>query len=187
MTERPLVRELSPPPDPAGCCERLAGWSHRVWLDSGSDAGRLGRYSFLSADPCLVIEAQGNRVFRTLLPDGTREARDTDALRALRQEIAPFRTDAVPGLPPFQGGLVGYVGYEFGGTLEMLPPPRADGLGIPDLAFGLYDWTLAWDHQEERAWLISTGLPEHGPARLARAEARMAGVVQRLMGHAPSS
>ena len=187
MTDGPLVRELSPPPDPAACCERLAGWSHRVWLDSGSDATRLGRYSFLSADPCLVIEARGGRAFRTRLPGGTREASEADALSALRQAIAPFRRDSVPDLPPFQGGLVGYIGYEFGGTLETLPPPRAGGLGIPDLAFGLYDWTLAWDHQEGRAWLISTGLPEQGPARVARAEARMTDVLQRLMGRGPLS
>ena len=170
-------------PDPAACCERLAGWSHRMWLDSGSDAARLGRYSFLSADPCLTIEAEGHRVFRTSRHDGgNREAVGSDALHALREAMAPFRTDPVPGLPPFQGGLAGYVGYEFGGTLEKLSPPPGDGLGVPDLAFGLYDWTLAWDHLQKRAWLVSTGIPEDGPARRRRAEARMADVLDRLRG-----
>src|SRR5687767_12605040 len=182
MTDLPLVKELSPIPDPAACCERLAGWSHRIWLDSGSDAVRLGRYSFLSADPSMIVEAEGRNVFRTVLPNGIREAVAGDALAELRRVIAPFRTEPVPGLPPFQGGFAGYLGYEFGSTLERLPPPPSDGLGIPDLTFGLYDWTLAWDHFERRAWLISTGLPEHGAARRSRAELRMAEVLDRLGG-----
>ena len=33
--------------------------------------------------------------------------------------------------------------------------------------FGIYDWVLAWDHDESRAWLISTGLPETVPRRAA--------------------
>ena len=168
-------------PDPAACFEKLGGWSHRVWLDSGSDAGRLGRYSFLSADPSLVIEAEGHRAFCTAVREGgTREALDGDALGALRDAIAPFRAEPVPGIPPFQGGLIGYVGYEFGGTLEKLAAPPGDGLGIPDLVFGLYDWTLAWDHLEGRAWLISTGIPERGEARRHRADARMQQVLERL-------
>ena len=182
MTDFPLVRELSPVPDPAACCERLAGWSHRVWLDSGSDAGQLGRHSFLSADPCALVIAEGKRVSRLTMPDGPREAGAGDALAALRDLVAPFRAQPVPGLPPFQGGVAGYIGYEFGGTLEELPPPSSDGLGIPDLFFGLYDWTLAWDHLEGRAWLISTGIPEHGASRQRRAAARLADVLELLDG-----
>ena len=182
MTELPLVRELSPMPDPAACFERLGDWSHRVWLDSGSDAARLGRYSFLSADPCLVIEAEGGRVYRTSPEAGTRQAVDGDALGALREAIAPFRTESIAGIPPFQGGLAGYISYEFGGTLEKLPAPPGGGIGVPDLAFGLYDWTLAWDHLEERAWLITTGIPERCEARRRRAEARMTEVLDRLRG-----
>ena len=168
-------------PDPAACFERLGGWSHRVWLDSQSDADRLGRYSFLSADPCLLIEAEGRRVFRTSMRGaGTREAVEGDVLSALRDAIAPFRTEATPGIPPFQGGFAGYIGYEFGGTLEKLPRAPGGGLGIPDLAMGLYDWTLAWDHLEKRAWLISTGIPERREARRHHAEARMTEVLNRL-------
>ncbi len=37
-------------------------------------------------------------------------------------------TPPVPGLPPFQGGVVGYIAYDWGLTLERLPAPRFDDL-----------------------------------------------------------
>src|SRR6185369_12141385 len=41
--------------------------------------------------------------------------------------------------------LVGYLGYELGGTLESLPPPPEDDLDLPDLHLSLYDAALLWD------------------------------------------
>ena len=180
MSDLPLVRELNPVPDPGACCAALSGWPHRLWLDSASDADRLGRYSFLMADPCAMVEATG-RLVRHVTSEGTREV-EGDALEVLRATLAMIRTPAAPGLPPFQGGFAGYIGYEFGATLERLPPSPPDDLGIPELAFGLYDWTLAWDHASGRAWLISTGIPEQGQAGRERAASRMESVLRRLEG-----
>src|SRR5262249_18649559 len=38
--------------------------------------------------------------------------------------------------------------------------PATDEFGVPDLALGFYDWVIAFDHQQGRAWLFSTGFPE---------------------------
>ncbi|HEU4584106.1 MAG TPA: hypothetical protein VFR95_00075, partial [Gemmatimonadaceae bacterium] len=51
----PLVLELDPVPDPADACERFVDAPHVVFLDSARDHDRLGRYSFLCADPCAVV------------------------------------------------------------------------------------------------------------------------------------
>src|SRR5947207_11114359 len=68
--------------------------------------------------------------------------------------------EPVEGLPPFQGGAAGVFGYDLCHHLEKLPRPRIDDFEIPDLAVGVYDWVLAFDHVVNRAWIISTGLPE---------------------------
>jgi para-aminobenzoate synthetase component 1 len=76
-------------------------------------------------------------------------------------------------VPPFQGGIAGFIAYDWGLTLERLPEPRFDDLGLPDTLLCLYDWVLAWDHATSQAWLISTGVPEVEPAaRATRARAR---------------
>jgi len=65
--------------------------------------------------------------------------------------------EAIPGLPPFQGGVAGFLGYEFGRRLERLPRPRSDDLDLPDAWLGAYTWVVAWDHESGRAWLMARG------------------------------
>jgi para-aminobenzoate synthetase component 1 len=165
------VEELVPAPDPVECCERLDGLPHRLFLDSAASTTRLGRYSFLTADPIDVIQSKGGG----------------DVLDAVRARLAPHRATPVPGVPPFQGGVAGYIAYDWGLTLERLPEPRYDDLALPDVVLGVYDWVLAWDHVDSRAWLISTGMPESAEnARATRARARANDVRARLENPAPS-
>jgi para-aminobenzoate synthetase component I len=163
----PLVEALTPVPDPAWCCEQLAGLPYRVFLDSASTATRLGRYSFVTADPIDVIERKGSNA----------------ALDEVRARLAPFHSEPIAGLPPFQGGAAGYIAYDWGLTLERLPAPRFDDLALPDVVLGIYDWVLAWDHVTSRAWLISTGMPETtDTARADRARQRANDIRRRLEG-----
>ena len=187
----PLVRELTPPPDPVTCVERLTGLSHRVFLDSAAIGPRLGRYSFVTADPVMVIRSRGGRTWVETSTDHGQgatgyggEARDVtadgDALAAVRRVLAPAMTPPVPGLPPFQGGVVGYIAYDWGLTLERLPAPRFDDLDLDDVVFGVYDWVLAWDHAASKAWLVSTGLLAATGERHVRAAERADAVLALL-------
>jgi para-aminobenzoate synthetase component 1 len=166
----PLVEELVPPPDPAACVERLAGLPYRLFFDSASRDPRLGRYSYVTADPFAVVRSE----------------QPGDPLATVRNRLAPFASAAVPGLPTFQGGAAGYVAYDWGLALERLPEPAHDDLGLDDVVLGLYDWVLAWDHAESKAWLVSTGMPETRPeARARRAAERAAAVRARIAGTLP--
>jgi para-aminobenzoate synthetase component I len=181
LSAHPVVEELIPPPDPARCCELLRALPFRVFLDSAAQGSRLARYSFLTADPVAVVFGKSDRTECLDLLKGTRSAVAGDALDAVRRLIAPHTADPLPDLPPFQGGAAGYLAYDWGRVLEKLPAPRYEDLALPDVAFGIYDWVLAWDHEALRAWVISTGLPERSAdARRARAAARAAAVRDRL-------
>src|SRR5262245_43528506 len=173
----PIVEEIIPAPDPAGSCASLDGLSYRLFLDSSRAGTRFGRYSFLTADPAAVVRSRGVETECLDRIAGTHRVIAGDGLVVLRQLVAPHSAGPVPGLPPFQGGAAGYVGYDWGLTLERLPTPCYDDLGLHDLVMGLYDWVLAWDHESSRAWLISTGIPERTvDARHARAASRMTAV-----------
>jgi para-aminobenzoate synthetase component I len=177
----PLVEEILPAPDAAGCCAAFDGLPYRLFLDSASAGSTFGRYSFLAADPVAIVRSRGAETECLDLLSGAITASTGDPLGALRRLIDPHKADAVPGVPPFQGGAAGYVAYDWGLTLERLPSPRYDDLALPDLVIGLYDWVLAWDHASSRAWLISTGIPEtSATARDARARSRAAVVKERL-------
>ena len=160
-----IVDELIPAPDPAECCARFAGLPYRLFLDSASRDARLGRHSFLCADPVALVRSRG-------------EGEVLDRVRAL---LAPHARDPVAGLPPFQGGAAGYIAYDWGLALERLPAPRYDDLDLDDVVLGIYDWVIAWDHQQHRAWLISTGIPETSAVlQERRARERAAWVRTRL-------
>jgi para-aminobenzoate synthetase component I len=176
----PLVAELTPAPDPVAACSRCADLPFLVFLDSATDPTHLGRYSFLAADPATAVRSKGQLTQQLVAGRWIRVG--GDPLEQVRALLAPHATPPVTALPPFQGGAAGYVGYDWGSTLERLPRPRYDDLAIPDVLLGLYDWVLAWDRANGRAWIVSTGLPETGAARARRAAERLALVRQRLAG-----
>ncbi len=84
------------------------------------------------------------------------------------------------GQPPFVGGALGFLGYDWGRVLERRPAARYDDLGMPGAMFGLYDWALVWDHEAGECWLVSTGLPATGDARATAAAERLQQVRARL-------
>ncbi len=165
----PLVEELRPAPDAWNVFERLATLPHVAFFDSALRHAELGRYSFLTADPFEWVEARGTRA----TVSGEAQPREpADPLAVLAERLARFHLQMVPGLPPFQGGAAGLFGYDLCHHLERLPRPRFDDSRIPELAVGLYDWVVAFDHVQGRAWLLCTGLPEAGAAGRRRAERR---------------
>ena len=174
-----------PAPDPLACCERLARLPYRVLLDSVVRGTALGRYSFLAADPAIVVQSKGQATECLTPHDGARRQLDVDALTAVRRLMARHQTLPIAGLPPFQCGAAGYVGYDWGATLERLPAPRYDDLGIPDVVLGIYDWVIAWDHTADRAWIMASGFPELGAAGRRRAAARLDSVRQALADSRP--
>jgi len=128
----------------------------------------------LTADPVGIIRSKRSVTEYLDRISQTRHLVPIDALTFASGLLAPFAADPAPGVPPFQGGLAGYLAYDWGRTLEHLPAPLHDDLAIPDVSLGLYDWVVAWDRELSAAWLISTGLPETSDAQHTRAVKRAA-------------
>jgi len=166
MSGQPLVQPMpyGPPMRYLACVADQPG---TVLFDSAASDDPRSRYSYLGIDPVAWLTTANGAA-------GTPLARLQSALRA-------FPMARAPGLPPFQGGAAGLLGYELGSHLERLPAPAAKGPAHPDMALGIYDVVLAFDHAAGRAWLIASGYPETDPgARRDRAAARLAAIRERL-------
>ena len=151
----PAVEELKIVPSPADALQAFAGSDGLILFDSALQRGRLGRYSFLAADPIATFNVE-------------RAEYSSDPFSPVRATVArlsdQFQVKRLPDLPPFQGGVAGMLSYELGGCWERIPRTGKDEFELPDAWFGIYDWVLAWDHQQDRAWVISHGLPKiEGP------------------------
>jgi para-aminobenzoate synthetase component I len=155
----PLAVELHPAPDVESALLCLALRPHSLLLDSALREERLGRYSFLTADPFEYFEVAAD---------------ETGGLERLESRLGHYPAHSRADLPPFQGGAAGLLSYDLGRSLECLPPPRFDEFNLPAMAIGMYDTVLAFDHAQHRAWLVSQGFPETEPAaRLRRAQQRI--------------
>lgn len=155
----PLVRELPSVPDVELALVRLSRLPHVVLLDSAAQDDRLGRYSFIAADPFEFLSAQ---------------AEQRPGVGVLSAKMAPFVQDTMPDLPPFQGGAAGIFSYDLGRSFESVPAAVYDEFRVPATAWGLYDVVLAIDHHESRAWIVSQGFPEQNvQRRVARAKMRL--------------
>ena len=171
-----LIERIDPAPDAADVAARLSGLPWMVWLDSTSDPTHLGRWSFLSADPWQMLRAHGARTETRATGSWEWTPVPGDVLQVLQRQLASLALAAPPGAPPFAGGALGFLSYDWGRVLERRPTARYDDLALPGALVGLYDWTIAWDHADGSCWLASTGLPAEGAARHAHAAMRAAEV-----------
>jgi para-aminobenzoate synthetase component 1 len=162
-----LAREL-PYRDPLLAFAALGDLPAAVFLDSALADPRLGRWSYVAADPFLVLTGKNGRI------DLGGRRLEGDPFAVLRQVLRRHPLVHDPALPmPFQTGAVGYLGYDLCHHLERLPRPALDDLAFPDLILGFYDVVLAFDRLEERAFVLACGWPETAPdARRHRAHAR---------------
>ncbi|MFM9194867.1 MAG: anthranilate synthase component I family protein, partial [Planctomycetia bacterium] len=167
-----VVAELHAGIEPPAVFERLARRPHCLFLDSAARdaaeplaAPRLGRHSFIAADPIHSLEVVAGG-------DGQDAERVNDAFSRLRSLLGDLSCTTIPGLPPFQGGVAGLVSYDCGLVRLGLAAP-ADG-PVPLISLHAYDLVFAFDHDAGRGWIISQGVPARGPtARRARAEERL--------------
>jgi para-aminobenzoate synthetase component 1 len=167
IPDLPMVERLSADLTPLEAFERLASLPHVVYFDSALASGKLGRYSFVAADPFEWIEAGVG---------------DGNPFQQLSERLNSFQTTSCPDLPPFQGGIAGLFSYDLNASLERLPSPRVVDFPITTLAVGLYDVVLAFDHAENCGWIISQGFPEQEPdSRRQRAARRLEFFRQQLM------
>jgi anthranilate synthase component 1 len=151
-------------------------------LESNEGGEQWGRYSFVVTEPAAVIEARGRDV--SIRHEGGRvEELRGDPLSALREVLGRYRVAAVPGLPRFTGGLVGYVAYDAVRWIERLESPPPDDLGLPDLLLFLVDTLAIFDNQTQKMMILThadVGAAASTGAAFATARARIEALAARL-------
>ncbi len=127
---------------PAQLLPRVSHLPHLILLESVTHTTDLGRYSFLMADPVDVVSVSSPTYL-------------CDPFQQPRQWSQRWHHPRISGLPAFQGGIAGYLGYELGQSFEELPMPACAGLNLPTAIIGLYPWVIAWDHLTAEIWLLA--------------------------------
>jgi anthranilate synthase component 1 len=142
---------------------------------------KVGRYSFLTADPFMQIELRGPKI-TVATAEGTEQFESPDPLAELERRVESFKAVHLAELPPFTGGAIGYAGYDVVRYTERLPNPPSDDRHLPDLAFAFYDRMVVFDHINKTIVVVAMArLDQLEPAAAYRdAQRRIDAIVERL-------
>lgn len=150
----PVYAEIPAPGlDPALAFHRLEKDEYSFLLESARSDGKIGRYSFFGTNPYMVFRSKGESV--DVIREGKRATLARKPLEKLRELMENYKVARLPGLPPFTGGCVGFLSYDFVHNFEKLPRLAKDDLGIPEAYFMFVDTLAAYDHIEGKLWLIA--------------------------------
>ncbi|WP_226677521.1 aminodeoxychorismate synthase, component I [Rossellomorea aquimaris] len=137
--------------------------THHILLESG----RGGRYSVAGLRPDVILQSvpEGLEIQD---PSGT-ETMLGDPLILLEKWMEPLRTERREDLPDFQGGVIGFLSYDYARKIESLPSLGRDDLEIPELYFYYLKQWAVFDHEENCLWtmILSDEEPELAQTRLA--------------------
>lgn len=144
---------------PVSAYRKLAAFEPVFLLESVEHGTTLGRYSFIGLGVTKTVRLVGD----TLEVDGKARPAGTGAelLAVLRQELATCPRMAAGGTEglklPFQGGLVGSIGYDFVRRVERLPRLAIREADAPELNLVSPRSVLVFDHSSRRAALLHSG------------------------------
>ncbi|GEA91254.1 MULTISPECIES: anthranilate synthase component I [Leuconostoc] len=125
---------------------RLRG-EHSFLLESVPTDSEKSRYSIIALDP--VHEFKTNGMLVTV--DG-QTSESKDPLLAL-QNLVVVQEQPVEELP-FQGGAIGYVGFDTVACYEKLENQPKDELDMPDSHLFLYENFVIFDHRQEKIKIV---------------------------------
>src|SRR5215204_6245542 len=153
----PVVRSvLADLHTPVGAFMRIAGDSQYAFLLESVEGGeRIARYSFLGAEPEMIVRGKG---MQTIVErDGKTESFLKVATGWVRDYFRGRSLARRPGLVPFAGGAVGYLGYDAAQWFEpALRDDHTEPLDAPtDAVWMFYRTVVAFDRVKQRLEIVS--------------------------------
>jgi len=153
---------------------KLSDAPNSYLLESVQGGEKWGRYSIIGLPARTVLRVHGYTA--SISVEGTEVERHAceDPLAFVEDFKARYRVPDLPGLPRFNGGLVGYFGYDCVRYVEkrLAHCPNPDPLGTPDILLMVSDAVVVFDNLAGKMHLIVLADPaeanayEQGQARL---------------------
>ncbi|HWR90169.1 MAG TPA: hypothetical protein VN260_07910, partial [Dissulfurispiraceae bacterium] len=119
-----------------------------VLFESLKGNDKIAVHSIIAFDPYMEFRVKDGEVRTISLPGGRETVSFRDPLDRLSELLTAYPQKPSPDLPPFQGGAIGMISYDFVRYIEDIPANSLDDLGTPDAHFLLVDKVIAFDHMQ---------------------------------------
>jgi len=152
----PVVTELiSDVETPVGAFAKIGREGFSFLFESAERNEESGRFSFIGISPLAVISSRGSEFALWGKSASVTKRTVSDPFEQLQGILAGFRFLSRNDIPHFQGGAVGFVGYD---VVRFFEPkatihPR-DDLGLPDMLFMIAGTLMVFDHRFRTIRLI---------------------------------
>ncbi len=153
------MRLLADEDTPVSLYRRLTadGGARGTFLLESAGEGEASRYSIIGTRARAVLtEKDGEALWRGDVPAGVPTS--GSPVEALREVTAAFRAARQGHLPPFSGGMVGFLAYDAVRHWETLPDAPPDEIGIPDLSMLLAQDVVVHDAHDATVVLVANAL-----------------------------
>ena len=153
----PVARQVLADIDtPLSTFLKLAAQPYTYLFESVQGGEKWGRYSIIGLPASRVIKVFGHRVVTEESGEVVSEVEVADPLNYVTEIQQSYKVADVDGLPRFQGGLVGYFGYD---TVRYIEPRLAetcpkDELDTPDILLMVSEEVVVFDNLSGKLHLI---------------------------------
>lgn len=126
-------------------------------LESADPSGARAQFSFIGVRSRAVLAATGSDArWWGDVPLGLHDGAPLDALREV---LAEMRSEAIEGLPPLTGGLVGLLGWDIIRQWEpTLPAAAPREIALPDVLLLFATDLAVIDHHDGSIWFIANAV-----------------------------
>src|SRR5438105_3407392 len=155
----PVVAEIvSDVETPVGAFQKIGRDGFSFLFESAERNEESGRFSFIGINPLLIV-SQRERDVAIREKSGAATNRSTfDPLGELQKILSEFRFVPRDDIPHFQGGAVGFVGYD---VIRFFEPKTTihsrDDLGLPEMMFVIAGALVVFDHRFRKMRVITLG------------------------------
>lgn len=157
----PVYREiLADIETPVSVLMKLQAKEHVYLLESVEGGEKWGRYSFIGTDAGVVFQVRGADVIITEKNRVAKRPHNGNPLQYLRDLLSRYKPVAIPGLPRFYGGAVGYFGYDMVRYFEKLPGDQPDDLNLDEAVFVISDAMMIFDNVRHTIKIVACAFTE---------------------------
>ncbi len=127
------------------------GAAHSFLFESVEGGESLGRYSFIGANPEMIVSGDNTQSF--VEKNGETKIVNTSLFNFLREYFADKRISEVSSLPAFVGGAVGFFGFSCAGWFEK--SVKINQSNGDDAKLMFFRRVVAFDHAKQIITIIS--------------------------------
>ncbi|MDY6863280.1 MAG: aminodeoxychorismate synthase component I [Thermodesulfobacteriota bacterium] len=144
----PYFEDLPLPFDPVGIFSTVCNYPNSFFLDSSMDKFHSGQFSFMGFDPFLVYKSRNKDI--EVREDNKTTFYKGNPFLYLQEYLKQYSFKTISELPPFQGGAVGYFGYDLGHFIEKFDILSREDMEIPDCYICFYSTIIMFDHRKKK-------------------------------------